>query len=56
MAFRRAIWLGAILTILMLVFLATGLVTGIVELALWAVALILGWVWLLRLARPRGTR
>lgn len=56
MTFERAIWLGGAFTVLMLFFLATGLVTGILELGLWALALILGWVWLLRLSRPRGTR
>jgi hypothetical protein len=52
----RSLLFGAVFTVLMLVFLASGLVTGILELFLWAAALIIGWVWLLRKGGPRGTR
>ena len=56
MTLNRSLWFGGVFTVLMLVFLASGLVTGILELFLWAAALITGWVWLLRLGGPRGTR
>lgn len=56
MTFERAVWLGGIFTVSMLILLATGLVTGILELFLWAAVLILGWIWLLRRSGPRGTR
>lgn len=56
MNFNRALVAGIIFTFGMLLFLATGLVEGGLELFLWAVALVLGWIWLLRMAGPPGTR
>lgn len=56
MSLKRALWIGAVFTVLMVVSLASGLVTGALELLLWSLALILGWVWLFQRAGPRGTR
>ena len=57
MSLRNAILTGGVFTILMLLLLAGfGAAFGAVEVLLWLVALIIGWVWILGRARPKGTR
>jgi hypothetical protein len=54
---RSAIVAGGVFTILMLLLLAGfGAAFGAVEVLLWLVALIVGWLWILQRARPKGTR
>jgi hypothetical protein len=54
---RGAILTGGAFTIFMLLLLAGfGAVFGALEVLLWLVAVIIGWLWILSRARPKGTR
>lgn len=57
MSLWNAILAGGVFTIFMLLLLAAlGSAFRPLEILLWGVALILGWLWLLSRARPKGTR
>ena len=57
MSLRNAILAGGVFTIFMLLFLAAlGSAFRPLENLLWGVVLILGWLWILSRARPKGTR
>ncbi len=57
MSLRGAILTGSAFTIFMLLLLAGfGAVFGALEVLLWLVAVIIGWLWILSRARPKGTR
>ena len=57
MSLRSAILAGGAFTIFMLLLLAGfGAAFGAVEVLFWLVALIVGWLWILGRARPKGTR
>jgi hypothetical protein len=54
---RSAIIAGGIFTVFMLLFLAAlGSAFQPLEILLWAAVVILGWLWILSRARPKGTR
>lgn len=57
MSLKNAILAGAAFTVLML-FLLAAIGSGFqaLEMLLWGVVLILGWLWILGRARPKGTR
>ncbi len=57
MRLRNSILAGGVFTIFMLLFLAAlGSAFQPLEILLWGVVVILGWLWLLSRARPKGTR
>ncbi len=57
MSLKNAILAGGVFTIFMLLVLAAfGAVFGALEVLLWTVAVIIGWLWILSRARPKGTR
>lgn len=57
MSLKNAILAGGAFTVLML-FLLAAIGSGFqaLEMLLWGVVLILGWLWILGRARPKGTR
>ena len=57
MSLRSAILAGGAFTVLMLLILAAlGSAFRPLEILLWGAVVILGWLWILRRARPKGTR
>lgn len=57
MSLRSAILAGGAFTVLMLLILAAlGSAFRPLEILLWGAVVILGWLWILSRARPKGTR